>query len=66
MAEDKLRNPLLPWYIGIAMIAIFEALIIWREWSCVSELRGLEIFPVLIALPIIYLGLMWLTFRSQK
>lgn len=66
MADETRRNPLLPWYIGIAVIAIFEAFIIWREWSCVCQMRGIEIFLVLIALPIIYLFLMWLTFRSQK
>ncbi len=65
MAITDRRNPLLPWYIGLAVIAVVDAFIAYLFYSTRCEAPGLAQFLVLVALPGVYLVLMYLTFKSQ-
>lgn len=65
MTEPIRRNRLMPWYAGIAIIAVLEGYLIWRNWQCVCEIPALELVIVMVVLPVLYLFLMWLTLRSQ-
>jgi uncharacterized membrane protein YtjA (UPF0391 family) len=56
---------LLPWYIGLAIIAIVDAFIGYQFYSTKCEAPGIAQFLVLVAVPGVYLLLMYLTFRSQ-
>jgi hypothetical protein len=61
------RQQLLPWYIGIAIIVIFEAMIgflFFTAPACAAPIPQL-FFLLLIVLPVVYLGLMYLTLKSQ-
>ncbi len=65
MATIDRRMSLLPWYIGLAIIAIVDAFIADLFYSPRCEAPGLAQFLVLVAVPGVYLVLMYLTFRSQ-
>ena len=66
MAIVKRRNALLPWYIGLVVIAITDVFIGYLFYSTRCEAPGLAQFLVLIVVPGVYLVLMYLTFRSQS
>ena len=61
----KTNFRLLPWYIGLAIIAIVDAFIGYQFYSTKYEVPGIAQFLVLVAIPGVYLVLMYLTFRSQ-
>jgi hypothetical protein len=65
MATAKRRNALFPWYIGLAIIAAVDAYIGYRFLSTQCEAPAIAQFLVLVAVPGVYLVLMYLTFRSQ-
>ncbi len=60
------RNYLLPWWIGLAIIAAAVAYIAYR-FSCMEcgHPGGVAEFMVLGIIPIVYLALMYLTLKSQ-
>jgi hypothetical protein len=58
--------PLLPWYIGLAIIAIVDAFIGDQFYRMRCEANGIAQFLVLVVVPGVYLVLMYLTFRSQR
>jgi hypothetical protein len=62
MLASVQRNPLIPWFIGVVIIILVDIYIFYST-SC--EAPGLAQFLVLVAVPGIYLVLMYLTFRSQ-
>jgi RsiW-degrading membrane proteinase PrsW (M82 family) len=62
---DKRNFPLLPWYIGLAIIAVVDAFIGYQFYSTKCEAPGIAQFLVLVAIPGVYLVLMYLTFRSR-
>jgi hypothetical protein len=56
--------PLLPWYIGLAIIAIVNA---FMPSVLQRELRSARDYALVLgAVPGVYLVLMYLTFRSQE
>jgi len=65
MAMTTRRSPLLPWYIGLVVIAVVDAYVGYLFYATKCEATGLPQFLVLIVIPGIYLGLMYLTFKSQ-
>ena len=65
MALTDRRNPLFPWYIGLLIVAIVDLFIGYRFYSTQCEATGLAEFLVLVAVPGVYLVLMYLTFKSQ-
>ena len=61
------RNPLLPWWIGLAVI-IAAVVYLGYEFTgleCGPVGAGLLAFGVLGVIPAVYLVLMYLTFKSQ-
>jgi hypothetical protein len=65
MAALVRRNPLLPWFIGIVIIAIADIYVAYSFFSSSCQVPGLAQLMVLVAMPGVYLALMYLTFRSQ-
>ncbi len=59
------RNPLLPWYIGLIIIAVVDFYIGYLFYATRCEAPGIAEFLVLIVVPAVYLTLMYLTFKSQ-
>jgi uncharacterized membrane protein YtjA (UPF0391 family) len=65
IVEKRTHFPLLPWYIGLAIISIVDAFIGYQFYSIKCEAPGIAKFLVLVAVPGVYLMLMYHTFRSQ-
>ena len=69
MPEKQFR--LYPWYVGIAIIAVFELifgyLFLGPPSNCVAAAPVPQVLftLLLIALPAVYLALMYLALRSQ-
>lgn len=65
MAQNR-RNPLLPWWIGLVIIAGSVGYVAY-QFSCTDcgLHPGLLGFLVLGVIPVVYLVLMYLTFTSQ-
>lgn len=63
---QRRRNPLLPWWIGLGIIAAAVGYVAYR-FSCTDcgTNSGLLQFLVLGVIPVVYLVLMYMTFRSQ-
>ena len=55
-----------PGHIGLAIIAVVDAFIGYQFYSTKCEAPGLAQFLVLVAVPGVYLVLMYLTFRGQS
>jgi hypothetical protein len=57
------RSNLLPWYIGLAIIVVADAIAL-----LLTDEGQAEFFQqtALIVIPVVALGLMYLVFRSQK
>ncbi len=65
MPASAQRSPLLPWFIGLAVIAIIDAYVAYWFYSSNCQAPGLAQLLVLVAVPGVYLVLMYLTFKSQ-
>jgi hypothetical protein len=65
MLASVQRNPLIPWFIGVVIIILVDIYVGYIFYSTSCEAPGLAQFLVLVAVPGIYLVLMYLTFRSQ-
>ena len=59
------RNPLLPWFVGVVIIVIADIYVGYWFYSSNCQAPGLAQLLVLVAMPVVYLVLMYLTFRSQ-
>ena len=60
------RNPLLPWFIGVIVIFIADIYVAYTFYSSNCQAPGIAQFLVLVAMPGVYLVLMYLTFKSQQ
>ena len=60
------RNRLLPWIIGLIIIAVVDIYVATLMFSGNCEAPGIAQFLVVVVIPGIYLALMYLTFTSQK
>ncbi len=65
MAASVRRNALIPWFIGVVLIAIVDIYVGYTFFSSKCEAPGLAQFMVLVLVPGVYLVLMYLTFKSQ-
>lgn len=65
MAKRPRRNPLLPWWIGLAIIVVAVAYTAYRFACADCGAAALPEFLVLAVVPVVYLVLMFLTFKSQ-
>ena len=65
MAASARRNVLVPWLIGVVIIAIVDIYVGYTFYSTKCEAPGLAQFIVLVFVPGVYLVLMYLTFKSQ-
>jgi hypothetical protein len=66
VANAVRRNRLLPWYIGIAIVVpavIYVGYLLYTSGCAVPVPTALM---VLVAIPLVYLVLMYLTFTSQE
>ncbi|HYK80259.1 MAG TPA: hypothetical protein VEU95_11555 [Micropepsaceae bacterium] len=58
------RNRFLPWFIGLAIIIVADGyLLYFRTDEGAAELAQQS---AMVVIPIVALGLMFLTFKSQK
>ncbi len=66
-ARSKTANPLLPWWIGLAIIlaAVFYVGYQFTTLECGAGTAGFLAFIVLGVVPAVYLSLMYLTLKSQ-
>lgn len=60
------RNRLLPWYVGLAIIVLAVGYIGYEMFAGACPAPTAVELIVLLILPAVYLGLMYLTFTSQK
>jgi hypothetical protein len=65
MDGTKKRNPLLPWFIGIAIVLVADFWIAYRMYATDCPAPGFIETLIIVVLPAVYLGLMYLTFKSQ-
>jgi len=67
ITSSRQRNPLLPWWIGIAIIvaAVMYVAYQFTRLDCGSGTAGFLAFVVLAVVPAVYLVLMYLTFKSE-
>ena len=66
MDQTIRRNRLLPWYIGIAIIVAAELVVGYQMFYVGCPAPVLLELAMLIVIPVVYLGLMYLTFVSQE
>jgi hypothetical protein len=62
---NKSNFRLLPWFIGLAIIVVVDAFIGHEFYSTKCEAPGIAQLLVLVAVPGLYLVLMYLTFQGQ-
>jgi hypothetical protein len=65
MNASHKRNPLLPWLIGLPIVIVAVAYVGYRFAILDCAVPAISEFLVLGVLPLIYLVLMYLTFKSQ-
>lgn len=60
------RNRLLPWFVGIAIVVAAVVFVGWRMvvTGCATDTP--VALGVLVLIPLVYLGLMFLTLTSQE
>jgi hypothetical protein len=56
----------MPWYIGLAIVFPAVAYVAYQLHASGCAVPGLAVFMVLLALPVVYLVLMYLTLTSQE
>lgn len=66
MATTAPRNRLMPWYIGIVIIVLAVAYVGYQMFLGGCPAPGFVEFMVLAVIPVVYIGLMYLTFISQE
>jgi len=66
MKQIARRNRLMPWYIGIAIVLAAVGYLGYHIFYVGCEAPTFVQLMALIALPVIYLGLMYLTLTSQE
>ena len=59
------HSRLYPWFIGVAIIVAFELVVGFMFFGPACRAPGLQQAMILVALPVIYLVLMYLALKSQ-
>jgi hypothetical protein len=65
MQQARRRNPLLPWFIGIVIVVLADLWVAYRMFATDCPAPGFVEGLVVVVIPAVYLGLMYLTLRSQ-
>lgn len=65
MATMTRRNPLMPWIIGLIIIAIADIYVGYLFYATDCQAPGIAQFLVIVVVPAVYLVLMYLTLKSQ-
>ncbi len=65
MQQAAKRNRLLPWFIGIAIVLLADIWVVQRMFATDCQAPGIVEAIVVIIIPAVYLGLMYLTLKSQ-
>jgi hypothetical protein len=65
MEPTSKRNRLLPWYIGLVINLVVIAFVGGRMYAGECSAPMILELGVLLVVPAVYLGLMYLTFASQ-
>jgi len=60
------RNRLTPWYIGIAIVLVAVGYVGYQMTATDCGIPTPRLFIVLAVIPVVYLGLMYLTLTSQE
>lgn len=66
MANAHPRNVLVPWFIGIAIIAVVDAYVAWLLFATECGAPTVPRLLVVVVVPAVYLVLMYLTLKSQN
>jgi hypothetical protein len=66
MNQIVCRNPLLPWYVGIAVILAAVVYVGYQMFFVGCPAPTFVELGVLVIIPVVYLALMYLTFKSQE
>jgi hypothetical protein len=65
MADNERRNPLMPWFIGLAIVVAADLYVAYLFLTGVCQAPGIAQVFVVVVIPVVYLALMYLTFKSQ-
>lgn len=65
MISRKPRNVLTPWIIGLIVIVAVDAYIAYLFYATDCQAPGIAQVLVVVVIPVVYLFLMYLTFKSQ-
>ena len=66
MVSGSGRNVLLPWFIGVAIVVIADLWVVYYMFAASCPAPGFVEAIVVIAIPVVYLVLMYLTLKSQS
>lgn len=66
MADTHRRNPLLPWIIGLIIIIAADVYVAYLFIATACAAPIFAQFLVVVVVPVVYLFLMYLTFKSQN
>lgn len=65
MPAPAKRNPLFPWFIGLAIIVVIDIFVAYQFFAPQYRASIAAEVIVLVVVPAVYLALMYLTFKSQ-
>ena len=65
MADLEHRNPLKPWFIGLVIVLVADLYVAYIFFSGQCQAPVIAQAIVVVVLPVVYLVLMYLTFKSQ-
>ncbi len=65
MNAVKPRNSLLPWLIGLVIIAIADLFVAYEFYATGCEAAGAVQAIILVVIPGVYLALMYLVFKER-
>jgi len=66
MALSQSKKPLVAWIIGLLVVAFVEIYLAYAFFGSACSAPALAQFMVLIAVPGVYLALMYVTLRSNS
>ena len=64
-SRTRRRNPLTPWWIGLAIIAAVVAYVAYLFATLETDTAPVLAFIVVGVIPVVYLALMYVTFQSE-
>lgn len=66
MAIGTKRNRLLPWIIGIVIIAVADVYVAVQMFNGACQAPAIAQFLALVVMPVVYLALMYFTLTSEE